>query len=270
MKLVSCFEIHFNYVLEGHLTMKFEEIINIHSGKINNSEFNILTYIVNNKDDVIGMKSHDLANITFSSTAGLTRLAKKLGFSGFSELRFFLSQEVKTTKQKKHNYNHLLLDDVNQTLKTLTQADLNPIFLKIRSAKTIYVFGTDWGEKRAAELLSRNFLAFDLDFIIIPSITELNWKLSSITSNDLLILISYSGLNIELNKILHQMKLQEVQTLSITPLTHNPLSAKSTYNLYYQSTKLDILSGDNLEFNYYSTLDLTIDLFFRLYLEKYY
>lgn len=249
--------------------MKIEEIININSNKLNNSELNVLTYIINNKNDVIDMKASSLSKITFSSTAGLTRLSKKLGFSGFSELRFFLSQEIKAAKtHTQQNYNTLLLDDVNQTLKLLTQTDLNPIFSKINSAKNIYVFGTDWGEKRAAELLSRDFLVYNLPFVTIPSITELNWKLSSMGSDDLLVLISYSGLNIELNKILYQMKLQKVSTLSITPLTHNPLSAKSTYNLYYQTTKLDIIAGNNLEFNYYSTLDLTIDLFFRLYLEK--
>ncbi|MFD1319053.1 MurR/RpiR family transcriptional regulator [Loigolactobacillus zhaoyuanensis] len=250
--------------------MRFEEVINTNIERLTQTDISILHFIIENKQKCIALKASELAELTYSSTAGLTRLSKRLGFSGFSELRFFLAQELSETKHAKQNYSKLLTNDIQQTLKLIAQTDLYPIAQSISSAHRIYVFGTDWGEQRAAETLARNFLGCNQPFSIIPSITELNWTVQFMTENDLLILISFSGEDVELNHISNQLKLKSIPTLSITPLTKNSLSTKTTYNLYYQTTKIELSDNPNLEYNYFAALELTVDALFRYYVDNIY
>lgn len=250
--------------------MRFEEVINTNTKQLTQTDRSILHFIIENKQKCSSIKASKLAELTYTSTAGLTRLSKRLGFSGFSELRFFLAQELADTQHAKQDYSKLLANDIQQTLKLIAQTDLYPIVKTISTAQRIYVYGTDWGEQRAAETLARNFLGCNLPFNIIPSITELNWTIQFLNINDLLILISFSGENVELNHISNQLKLKNIPTLSITPLSRNSLSTKTTYNLYYQTTEVELSNNPNLEYNYFAALELTVDALFRYYVDNIY
>ena len=146
--------------------MKFEEVINKYADRLTKSDLDILNFILKDKEYAASLKTKELAKKTFTSPSGLTRLAKRLHFSGFQ-----------------------LSADLKDTIKLFLQIDMVPIMKKISQAHFIYVYGTDWGEQIAAQLLTRNFLATQLNMIFIPSITELKWQVKTITPKDLLILI---------------------------------------------------------------------------------
>lgn len=268
-KLVLNDKIGFNTLLGG-IIMRFEEVINTNISHLTQTDLSILHYIIQNKKQCASLKANELANLTYTSPAGLTRLSKRLGFPGFSEMRFFISQEI----QENHNYNQnsfkLLKDDIAQTLRLIEQTDIVPILKKIHEANRVYVYGTDWAEKRAAENLARNFLGCNIPFIQIPSVTELNWTISFLNEQDLLIFISFSGENQRINEISTQLALKSVETLSITPLSKNSLSTKTTYNLYYQMSKLELSEDSQLEYNYFSSLELICDAIFRYYVDNFY
>ncbi|WP_367365542.1 MurR/RpiR family transcriptional regulator [Pediococcus parvulus] len=249
--------------------MRFEEIINKNISHLTQTDLTILHYIMQNKKQCISLKASQLAKLTYTSSAGLTRLSKRLGFPGFSEMRFFISQEIHEGNNYKQNNFKLLEDDITQTLRLIEQTDIIPILKRIQESDRVYVYGTDWAEKHAAENLSRNFLGCNLPFIQIPSITELNWTIPFLTEKDLLILISFSGESQRVNEISTQLELKNVDTLSITPLSKNSLSTNTTFNLYYEMSKLDLSTNKQLEYNYFSSLELVCDALFRYYVDNF-
>lgn len=247
--------------------MLFEEVINKYADRLTKSDLDILNFILKDKEYAISLKTKDLAKKAYTSPSGLTRLAKRLHFSGFSEMKYFLENDVKKNEEIKNNNVISLSADLKDTLKLLVQIDMKPIIKKISQANCIFVYGTDWGEQFAAQLLVRNFLAAQLNMIFIPSITELKWRVRSITQNDLLILISYSGENVELKELVKMINLSKAPSVSITPISHNFLSAKTDYNIYYQITDLKLGGDYSLEYNHFSPLYVVVDLLFRYYLD---
>lgn len=249
--------------------MRIEELINKHSDQLTENDLQLLSVILKNKKIISNLNSRDIADIVYSSPAGLTRLAKKLDFAGFSEFKFFLKDEAKNINMTAPNRTESLIDDMNDTIKLLSQTNLNPLVNAIHDAKRIFIYGTEWGEKRAGELLARNFLACNILIYAIPSYTELQWVLNDIKEDDLLFVISFSGENNNLIHSLKKLKLTNAPYISITPLSKNTLSSRATFNLYYCSTNLNLSDVPGTEYNYFSPLELVSDALFRYYVDTY-
>jgi RpiR family glv operon transcriptional regulator len=266
MILLSISEIYF--ILRGQF-MRTEELINKYSDRLTENDMDALSIILKNKNIIGSLNSKEISDFVYTSPAGLTRLAKKLGFNGFTEFKYFLKNDVEHSKNITPNHMEILVNDMNDTLKLMEQTNLHPLVTAIHDANRVYVYGTGWGEKRAAELLARNFLAYNKPLFLIPSFTELLWVLDDITENDLLFIISFSGENKNLVKSLKKIRLKNVPYISITPLSNNTLSSSATYNLYYSNTNLNISDVPGTEYNYFSPLELVADALFRYYMDTY-
>ncbi|HBP26258.1 MAG TPA: hypothetical protein DD618_04830 [Acholeplasmatales bacterium] len=58
------------------------------------SELDVLRFVDNNKKQILDWSIQTLSKTTFVSTATIMRLCKKLGYSGFSELKYRLKEEI--------------------------------------------------------------------------------------------------------------------------------------------------------------------------------
>lgn len=250
--------------------MRLEEIIN-RVDHFSTIEYTLLEYIISAKSKVIQMQAAELAKLTYTSAASVTRLSQKLGFSGFNEFKFFLKNEVNEQKTNNNKSWQLLQTDIEKTMQLIEEVNLAPIGQLISQASHIFVFGTDWGERNAAELLARNFMAVGIYMTVIPSVTELLWVSENIQKDDLMIIISYSGEDQGVTELSHYIKLKKTKLISITPLSKNRLSRLSTYNLYYQTTQLEDLSENpHAQYNLFTTLSFVLDALFRSYLDNIY
>lgn len=250
--------------------MHFEEIINKYSASLTPNDIEILNFIIADKQYAASLTSQELAKKAYTSPSGLIRLAKRLHFSGFSEMKFFLENEINNIPKFSQSSSSQLEEDVIQTVKSIKQVNLDLLFEKIHSSQYIYIYGTDWGEKIAAQLLVRNFLAQKQNMIFIPSITELKWKVQTLTEKDLVIIISYSGEDDELKNIINLINLKHAFSVSITPISRNSLSSETLFSIYYHITNLNLRNDSSLEFNHFSPLYLTVDLLFREFIDSKY
>lgn len=246
-----------------------ERISNAHS-KLTNTDFNVLNYLIAHKEKVQNQSIHDIARNIYVSSASIVRLAKKLGFSGFSEMKYYMKSELEDNSEEFKSSISLLEQDIQDTLNLISEQNLQPICEQIKHAKRIFCYGTDWGEKNAASYLSRNFLAYNIFMHQFPSITEFLWTLDQIEENDLVIILSFSGNNEELKRLIPLLKVKNVHIFAITPLSGNFLSSEATYRLYYKATQLEITKTDQTEYNFYSSLNVLIDFLFRYYHENYF
>lgn len=250
--------------------MRLEERIN----KINsfsNTEYSLIEYILSAKSKVVDMQITALANKTFTSPASVTRLSKKLGFSGFNELKYFLKTELASQEKIKVESWDLLQNDIEKTINLLSETNLIPMSELISKSQHIYVFGTDWGERNATELMIRNFMTVGVYLISIPSITEYRWIAETVSPNDLVIVVSFSGENREVTEISRLIQLKKTQMISITPLSKNHLSSLTPNNLYYQTSELSrVTANPHAEYNMFTTLHIVLDALFRNYFDNFF
>lgn len=249
--------------------MRLNEIINS-INYFTDSEKVILEYVLNNMNKVIKMSSNKLSEETFTSPATITRLCKKLGFTGFNELKFFINNEINTGNRPIASYDNwmLLKDDIQQTLEFIEKVDFTKINELIGKSKRIYAFGTSWGERHALELFMRNFLAINVHIVLIPSITEFQWITNEITNEDLVFVVSYSGSNTDLIDAVKHFQYKNIPVISITPDKKNTLANLSLIKLYYTVTELNETNSTiNSEHNLFTTLHILLDAMYRKYLE---
>lgn len=247
--------------------MTLEELIN-RIDALSETDMILIEYILTNKSKVSQMKAAELSKDTYVSISSVTRLSQKLGFDGFSELKYFLRNEIDSVHTMNNSSWNLLKEDLVRTVNMIEDSNYTKYSQLINDSSRIFVYATDWGERNAAKLFIRNFMSVGIYMTIIPSITELRWATENTIEGDLFIIISYSGANQELSELSKVLNLKNVNTISVTPLTKNNLSLIIPNNIYYIVTPLQGLSYNPLsEYNLFTTLHVVLDAVFRNYHE---
>ena len=249
--------------------MKLIEMVNTHYKDLTDVELIILDYIISHPSDYENTSIDELAKLTHTSKSSIVRLSQKLGFSGFSEFKYFLKYNHINKTSKKSGENDYLVslnNDIEETLKYLKSTDFRDLSLAINKANNIYAFGTGYSENLYMNDLARNFLTSHKFITVFPSITELFWNIDNIDENDLIMMCSYSGNNQDLLMAVNRLKSKHVKIVSLTPMRTNKLSELSDLSYYYVETPLNIESSTYKEFNFYVTLKILIDTIYRSYL----
>ena len=116
--------------------MNFEARINQNYEKLNENDKEIISYIVTNKEQVAEMTITALAEASLTSKSSILRLTQKLGYSGYSEFKYNIQNELKEGNplNEQLNFSQMQMDDMKDTIKLFQQIDLNPLLEKIYSS----------------------------------------------------------------------------------------------------------------------------------------
>lgn len=220
--------------IRGGLLMNLEEVINKHFSKLNDTDLHIIHYIMNNKNSCYKMGINQLAQHCNVSRSSVLRLAKKLGFSGYSEFKIFLKWNHKATEEK-FNYFDLLMKDMESNIKYLRAKRFDDICKLLETQSRIFVFGSGTAQTTCAYELQRNFINQHIFLNIIHDETEFEITLPDLTPNDVVIVISLSGDSLTFIPKIQQLVAKAIPIISITNLKTNTLAQMSTYNLYAYS-----------------------------------
>ena len=249
--------------------MDLEVLVNQHYQELNENDLQIISYVMKHKNKCQTMPIVELAKKTLTSKSSIVRLAKKLGFSGFSEFKYSLKSDSEQLQRKETQVNFSSMQSVDSqaTLKLFNQTDLSPILKEIHAAKRIFCYGTGWGQRDVLSDFRRNFVPLEKFFILLSAQRELQMAAAStITEDDLLIVLSLSGDIQEVKDEMNMLKLKGIPILSITNLRNNNLASMATHNLYFQATPI-VLNGEDI-FSFLSLFQVT-DSLFRAYLDYY-
>lgn len=93
-----------------------------------NNEKAVIDYILNNPKKVINLSVDELAKATYSSTACIVRLAKKLGMKGYSEFKIKLASEL----------NSLIIDEKRIEINMPFEPDIKEEEIPQRFLKMYY------------------------------------------------------------------------------------------------------------------------------------
>ncbi len=210
---------------------------------LTNSDMNILSYIYQHIDEVITMDVKTLASSIPCSSSSVIRLCKKIGFSGFPELKFFLKQEKTTSVNNKTGNGEILsFDEIIRNLKKDIKGSLSLVSSEelvrtseiLHSNIPVFVFMPGGITDNIANYFVQVLMRRGRQYVYPLHSTKMaKHKISSLSSDSILVLISASGKwakTIELAKLAH---MHGMKIISFTPYTESEIAKYSDYNLRF-------------------------------------
>ncbi|MBJ8349128.1 MurR/RpiR family transcriptional regulator [Streptococcus zalophi] len=243
--------------------MYFYDVLKTNRNKLNALEEEILKDLLENHDNLKGITVRGIATKHFTSPNTITRLVKKLGFTGFTNFKEALNiakQEGKTVFETTS-----LDEQIIKTKQILNQEVLLQVLELIHVSDTILVNGVGLSRFPAEELhYYLEILGKNSQLFLDPHMVR--YAAKKLRNTDLLITFSISGEpeNIVVPATIAKTNLAKV--ISITGFAQNSLSKISDIQLYAM-TDQTLINGIDMT----SRLSFTyiVSLIFREYLKMY-
>lgn len=235
--------------------MKLEALINEHYHNLSEVDRHVLQYIVANQRDIDSHTISDIAEACNTSTTSIYRAVKKLGFSGYSEFRFFIkNQNSQTEVVSDMNLKDEMSNNIKQTMKLLEDEKVEAVCSLLYNSKQIYAYGTGWKQSAIIKSMSNDLNYYGKHLLHLRTMTDLENMSHVMTPDDVVIIISLSGNTEGLNKTLNILNLREVPIVAIAPSNVNVLSSRATYTLYHNPNIL----GDVSYIKHWSTFEVNL------------
>ncbi|ORC24498.1 MurR/RpiR family transcriptional regulator [Rothia nasisuis] len=246
--------------------MDLQELVNAHQSRLSDTEREILAFMLNNEQFVADSTISALAHKTFSSTSSIIRLTKKLGFSGFAELKFFVKNSLIESSDRPTNFLESGRNDILKTYEGLMNIDFDPIVRKIENARTIYCYGTGFAQRTAIQEFSKSMLACGKFTHVIPASSEFRGSIGVMKPEDLVIIASLSGETASALPTVRALAARKVPMIAITALGVNTISAAAEFSLHYESTPTVTLSTKE-PYHSFVALTVLLDYTVRQYIQ---
>lgn len=243
--------------------MKLELMINQKYAQLNETDKEIVTFIVQHKSFVRASSLEQVAGESLFSKSSIFRACKKIGLTGYSQLQYLLQAEsadedVTTTSS----------DYLSQTVKSLLWTvnqfkgtKVDDVYADIANAGSIYIYATGWIQQIAAEQLQRDLFLLGIDtFVFPPAAEEVAQPRHNVKVGDLVIIISYSGMNTRVLHFMDSLKMQGIKIVSFTSFRQNQIAQASDHNLYFDVVSKKIGTQDRQE-NFFANLHILMDIF---------
>lgn len=220
---------------------------------LSSKELRVADYIIENTSILKNMSIQTLAQVNHISTTTILRLCRKLGYSGFSELKIDVIASVKTNHnneeflQEDINLNDSLLDVMNkvqqmeksaidETYAILNMASLSQAIDMIIDSQKIIIYGAGGSGLVGKELEYQLYkikkdVSCHLDHHVQYSIVNI------LDPHDLVIIISHLGETPECVKLLQFAKERNVPSIAITKMGQSRVSALASVVLHTSSSE---------------------------------
>lgn len=246
----------------------FIDLINRYYTKLNDSDIIISKFILDNITIIPTMTAQVVADSVYLSKSTVIRFCKKIGFSGYAELKNYIKNETLNANNVSHNnISRYVKQDVLSTIDYLDAINWEPILTALEKSEDIYILPSGETQRSQAKEMARILFLMGrkVEVINSASLNEFRRLLEIINPNSIFILISLSGENTQLIDLQKYISMHNFLSLSITRKEPNTIAMNSTYNLYAVST------GSPAEKNWWiqttAAFYLTIETFLYNYWE---
>lgn len=214
--------------------MSFDKRIYEHEFKLNDTDDSVIDYIQKHKKNIKYITIQQIAEELYISPNAIMRTTKKLGYSGFSELKFSLQQEGKVQESRipiNLDFNGLP-KSIDKTLEVLDEAATQILIGKILMADRILVIGLG-SSSYYCELFRDYFRCIGRQIEYFEHMHDVEYAAKSMNTGDLMIFISASGHAPRLESIAKEAKRNKVDTCCISHYGKNPLNSICDNYLYF-------------------------------------
>lgn len=226
---------------------------------LSNTEQEIAAHILANPQVVVDMSIHDLAKYTFSSASTIVRLCNHTGYAGYRDFRKAVTYELtlreqnKRTEQKeiarsdtleelidKITYKNII--SLEETKELLDVDVLRRCVSILRKARVIYLFGMG-ASLCAAKDAYLKFLRLNKLCVINEDWHSQLLQARNATSEDVGIVVSYSGATQEIIECMKALKENQTPIIAITRCVNSPVTELADEKLYTAANESLFRSG---------------------------
>lgn len=216
-----------------NLNLSFDERVMKAELYLNDTEDEIIKYLKKNRQNLQSLSIQKIATELYIAPNSIMRLSKKLGYSGFAELKFAVANELKP--QNKTLSGQLMELLPNNIVRTLDIIDINQITLVasiIKKAKCC-IFAGVGDSIYFCELLGKNMRCVDSNVKYFQQIHDMIYSVEHGSKDDVLVIISAQGENERLIDLAKKAKAKGMKVISITHMNDNRLAQEANYNLFF-------------------------------------
>ena len=195
---------------------------------LNDTDEQILEYIVTNFEDVSQMSIQVVASNVFTVPNTIIRLARKLGYDGFSHMKTAMREELR------HHDEHVAFDNIKKTHDLLDLKKIERLSTMIHQSTRTIMYGIGDSAIYCEYLVNGLRTVNTKCEFYLHRHTALT-EIETLSSKDVLILISVSGESPQIIELAKYAKERQVKVIAITHLSKNTLQHVSTYSLYFFS-----------------------------------
>ena len=224
--------------------MVLDKLVNQYYDSLSDNDLYVIKVIHDNIEDMKVMKIQELAELSHISISSIHRLAKKLGFDGYSDLKSYIKLND-AAGEDTQDLMELLEHDIKQTLKHLDQLNFDRLNRMIDDAPFIYIYGTGTAQLEVANDVQRQLLSLYKRSMVLKNERELMNGIEQLADGEILLIISLSGETKNFEDIIHLIKARNVQYISVTTLKDNLLAQNAMFNIYVNSTLFYLFNGIN-------------------------
>ncbi|EMD17473.1 hypothetical protein HMPREF9943_00260 [Eggerthia catenaformis OT 569 = DSM 20559] len=189
---------------------------------LNELELNIYNYIIAHKDQITHMRLIDIANNLHVSPSMITRVAKKLGYEGFTDWKMIIKiQDGKYSKPNKESLNYIL-DYFNRVNNGEFDEGFNTVAEMVKKCSEVIFFGMGI----SGAFAKAGSLLFNRKGKKSYYVGDFSSRIKDIYSgHEVAIILTVSGETREINQVLTFLKEVHIKSVVITN-TGISLSAK--------------------------------------------
>lgn len=215
--------------------------INTLQGKFTSKEKKINKFIMANIDRIMYMNTYEIAEQCETSQASVVRFAKKLGYSGFPELKVDFGKEIGRREAKEKisftyedmSENGEIFENIKNVIKintriiedTYSSVDVKVIektVKAIKKARKIVIVGAGYSGIIARDL-EYKLLELGINVIFQNDFHTLLTIIPTLTEEDILFVISQSGRTSDIYYLVEESKKRKIKIIAITQTSDNPI-----------------------------------------------
>jgi DNA-binding MurR/RpiR family transcriptional regulator len=219
--------------------MKFKERVLIYEDKLKDTDDQIVDYINSNREEFLTQSIQKTAEALFTVPNTIVRFSKKLGYKGFSDLKYSLKNEEKTISSKDSNRNFSILNNIGKTIEIMDINIINKVAKKIVESKNTFCIGL--GDSiYFCEMLTKNLRCIGKRSEFFQHRHDMIYNMEKCDNKDVVIVISVSGETKQLIEAVNIAKDRGAYIIALTHLAINSISELADYNLHFWAPKISI------------------------------
>lgn len=223
------------------LNMRFEERLHKFEYKLNDTDDQIIEYIIKNKQDFVSQSIQSLAANLYTVPNTITRLSKKLGYDGFSQLKNSIKDELSSAKVQDDDSSFSF---IQKTFDLIDIERIETAAKMLHESKHVLFFGVG-DSADFCEIMVRNLRVAGKASHHYIHRHEMIHMLDQMNKHDVLFLISLSGETPQVLEMAEITQLKDIPIISLTHFTRNSLQEAAAVNLYCYAPK-KIKNGYNI------------------------
>lgn len=216
----------------------FDQHIQLHYDQLSGNEKEMVNYLRKNRETVIHLSIIELGEVLLSSKSSVLRLAKKLGFRGFTDMKYAIEQSLQQIAIEPTDLVATFKNEIQQTFQYADQTNFQKLIDCMYRANNVYLYATGFSQNNMTKEFSNDLFLSGRPNFLISGETNFEMIAHTLTEADFVIVTSLSGNTPSIKQAIRHLNMNGVPICSVTAFGKNFLRDHSKYQLYYETSPL--------------------------------